>query len=881
MVADVRRERMWHIAGVDQTRRRGITPIGSRFVGRTGELASLTRCFYEGARLVTLIGPGGIGKTTLARELLAQRVAPEGARSGARALVVDLDGTTTLPELLDRVASVCGANVSDVGAVAVASVGAALDELGPATLVLDGFDGLVPLAHATVGAWTEHCVELEIVVTSREALGLVSEHVLEVGPMGLHQAEDAIAILVGAARRVAVGFMPRPEDTGALAEIVRVLDGVPLALDLAGARLPLVGARNLLADLHAGVRLQQGARGRPERHASTDAAVRGSFEALAAHEKDVLAQLTVFRGGFTAASAAAIVVVSSADASALDVLESLRARSLVRTRGDGARFDLYAQVRDFVVSERPSPIEAAASRHAAWFVTEAERAAERAHVEREARAWLLAERENVLEVARRVLGGGVPSAIRAEPAIRSLVAMRDVLLFRGPGAELAELVSPIVERTRDSGVAPKLSARVMLLRGAIQRERGDVRASLKDLLAAESIARTLEDELLGAEASLELGKTVRLGGELEAAGTTFGRAARMAGGVGARMLQAEATALEGATAGERGDVALARVLCERAVALAGDDRLAGARLRTLAARAYAELGDRTGARSAAESAERLAMMNGDLATAAEALVLSALAAHDAGDLEGASAVLARARDLFATIGHEANAAIARGHLGAIAREQGRSAEAYATLSDARDVLGRLARPAHAAYFGAHLAGLEAALGRHDAAAQILDRLVLEREADAWWPFSATACVEAQRAGAVTVSGTTLLARLFSRTVGAHAIVAPTPREDALVVGAGGAWFRPPHGTRVGLERRRSLALLLDHLAKTHVEQAGATVRAATLFSAAWPGEKAIASAAAHRVRVAVATLRKMGLRDCLVTTPEGYALTPALELVRA
>ena len=178
-----------------------------------------------------------------------------------------------------------------------------------------------------------------------------------------------------------------------------------------------------------------------------------------------------------------------------------------------------------------------------------------------------------------------------------------------------------------------------------------------------------------------------------------------------------------------------------------------------------------------------------------------------------------------------------------------------------------------------LGAIEAALGRREAAARILDGLALDREADDGWPFSAEESVAAQRAG--TATGTTLLARIFSRTMGTRTNGASPPSEDALVVGASGAWFRPPRGARVGLERRRSLALLLDHLARSHVEQPGAPARAAVLFSAAWPGEKAIASAAAHRVRVAVATLRKLGLRDCLVTTPEGYALTPTLEVVRA
>jgi hypothetical protein len=85
---------------------------------------------------------------------------------------------------------------------------------------------------------------------------------------------------------------------------------------------------------------------------------------------------------------------------------------------------------------------------------------------------------------------------------------------------------------------------------------------------------------------------------------------------------------------------------------------------------------------------------------------------------------------------------------------------------------------------------------------------------------------------------------------------------------------------VGLERRRSLALLLDRLAAERTN-GGGTLGAAPLFAAAWPGEKAIASAAAHRVRVAVATLRKMGLRDLIVTTPDGYAIAAHQHVVRA
>jgi hypothetical protein len=111
--------------------------------------------------------------------------------------------------------------------------------------------------------------------------------------------------------------------------------------------------------------------------------------------------------------------------------------------------------------------------------------------------------------------------------------------------------------------------------------------------------------------------------------------------------------------------------------------------------------------------------------------------------------------------------------------------------------------------------------------------------------------------------------------------APPPPPDALLVGEAGAWFRPPNGARVGLERRKSLALLLDRLASERLARPGATLAGGALFAAAWPGEKAIASAASHRVRVAVATLRKMGLRDLLVTQADGYALDANVGVVRA
>jgi hypothetical protein len=280
---------------------------------------------------------------------------------------------------------------------------------------------------------------------------------------------------------------------------------------------------------------------------------------------------------------------------------------------------------------------------------------------------------------------------------------------------------------------------------------------------------------------------------------------------------------------------------ERAAALA--DPLAAPGIFLLLARLRAESGDASGARRAIDDA---LARDPDARTYGEAEVLRGLVLHDAGDLDGATSALARARDHFAVHGMAFDAAIARGHLGVVARERGRAAAAYALLAEARDAL----RPSeHAAYFEVHLSGI--ADGPPD--------VIHLRARD---PLALPAA---------------LLERIVRRA--SKKAEAPPP-DDALLVGAGGSWFRAPEGVRVGLERRRSLALLLDRLAAERLERPGATLSAAALFAAAWPGERAIASAAAHRVRVAVATLRKMGLRDLLVTTPEGYSLAFDRPLMR-
>ncbi|MBS2015114.1 MAG: hypothetical protein JST00_19645 [Deltaproteobacteria bacterium] len=824
------------------------------FVGRASDLEAIARWFDEGARVVTLVGPGGAGKSALAAEHAVRRVA-SGDRAGAILCEVGAARAAIDPRAALRDAMAVALAIEPGRRSAEpegddARIGAALAARGDVVVVIDDFEGLVEHAADSIGAWSSAAPEAEIVVTSRERLAITGEVVHEVGPMDA----DGVALLVAAAAKRAAGFALREDDVADARRVVAALDGLPLALDMAGARLPLVGARGVLAEVQASLEsLRRDVRGGPARHATLEAAVRGSFDALAERDREVLAQLTVFRGGFTAESVAGVIEPGAGE-TAVASLARLRDRSLVRMRdAPSARFDLFASVRAFAARQRPASVAAAAERHAAWFAMRATEAAESAHRDRRARAWLAAERENLLAIAERVVASdAAPSARAAELALRAIVASYPLLLSsRRPLGALAAAVTPVVERTRDSGAEPALAARALLLRGALRREAKNVRAALKDLLAAESIAKGLADALLEADAQVELGRTLLIAKEGEAARRQLEKAAVAFGRMGARAREAHALAWRARAHREAGeaDAASRRAWLERAAGLAnGEDGLAGwvllelgeelALSRGAPRSAPASSAPHASAKSALSEAIVLAVRERDALLEAEArarlgaVLLEEAELAEKTAIDAAERELVAARDAFEVQGLELEAAVVRGRLGLVARARGREGEACALFADARDAALRADCKEEAARWAELLEPIEPPPGSPRP------------------PRSA---------------------RLAA---------------DALVVGESGAWFRPPNGARVGLERRRNLARILDRLAAAHEAAKGlagavAPISSGQLFEVAWPGEKALPHAAAHRVRVAVATLRKMGLAEAILTTPTGYALAAHTTVVRA
>ncbi|AKV01439.1 Signal transduction response regulator [Labilithrix luteola] len=861
-------------------------------VGRTRELAAMEAHIAEGERLLTVFGPAGIGKTAFAREVARRFV--EGTAGGtdrARAWACDLEHARDAADVEDAVARA-------IGAEGPAVIGEALGVRGPSLVVLDACEH-VGTGLARLAMWLEAAPEAIFVLTSRRR-DVVPGVVVELEPL----VEGAELFRVFAARS---GARLNDGDAPYIDAICMELGNVPLAIELAAARVAVLGARALLHRLKTRfevLRRPTAATG-PARHTSLEAAIDASWEALTAHEQGALAQSSVFHGGF-ALEAAESVIVIDAEPSAppvLDVLSSLRDRALLSSRpstvAGEARLSLDANVRAYAARKLGSGVLAAEERHAQYYATTADawaRALDGADGA-VARLRVLADKDNILAVTRRVRREGPVGVRTAEPALRALVALAPVLLAAGPFEAYAQVLEPVLHATRSSGADPRLVARVLLVRATIARLRGTPRAAAEDLVRALGMARAVGDLRIEARALTEIGVALEARGDLAGAEEHHGLAMNLA-------RRADDGVEEGAIARRLGVLVARRGRCDEGTALL--ERALSLHQATNAAwtvaedhRALAALAIDRGAveraRSHVEEALRDSREANDVRGEALAMELAGLLAHDAGDLEVAARSYGEALERLQELGARHLEAALLVRLGAVARERGRAAEAWTLLRTASSRLRD--DPAASALLAAHVAALEAAAGRPDDArvsiGQAAEGIVEGGDVVASSFLAvARATLEGRAPLVENAAELDVLARrsadlrIFLRGGrAAPRVVEPPPEpstlEAALVVGEGGLWFRVPNGERVSLERRRSLALLLDRLLAARLEHPGVAIASEALQRAAWPGERIVPSAGAHRLRVAVATLRKLGLRELVETTPTGYRLSGDVPCVRA
>lgn len=321
------------------------------FVGRSEELKTLAQRFTEGARLLTVCGPGGMGKTRLALRYAWSWLGdhPEGL------WFCDLSSARGLDGLLHAVGQ--GLDVP-LGNDPVAQLGRAIAGRGRCLLILDNFEQLRPHARDTLGCWLDAAPQARFIVTSREVLGLPGESMLSLAPL---PADDA-ALLFHQRARSAHALHDPAADPQATRKLVDLLDGMPLAIELAAPRVRVMPTAELLARMGDRFRLLAARSGRPDRQATLRATLAWSWELLSPDERAVLAQLAIFEGGFAWPAVQAVVRLggnANEDDSPndsdeapwiIDLLQSLVDKSLVAPRL-GARFNLLRSVREFALEE--------------------------------------------------------------------------------------------------------------------------------------------------------------------------------------------------------------------------------------------------------------------------------------------------------------------------------------------------------------------------------------------------------------------------------------------------------------------------------------------------------------------------------------------------
>ena len=349
--------------GSPQAKRHALPAEADPLIGRGDDLRELEEKLENGSRLVTLLGAAGMGKTRLA------------IRYGWRGLETwpggvwfcDLSEAASLGRIVSSVAESLGVPLGNEDPVE--HLGRSLAAHQRCLVILDNFEQLVDLGEATVGRWLQLAPEARFLVTSRERLGVRGETVQILEPLTVDSGAE---LFIDRAQRQHPGFLLDGPAAVAVRELVTLTDGIPLAIELAAARVAVMTPAQIAERMRDRFRILStslGASGRGARHATLEAAIDGSWELLDPWEKAAFAQCSVFQGGFTLEAAEHVLDLRAwPDAPwVVDVVQSLVDKSLLRPlrgegSGDGAapmRLGMFASLQEYARARLQATAEGA------------------------------------------------------------------------------------------------------------------------------------------------------------------------------------------------------------------------------------------------------------------------------------------------------------------------------------------------------------------------------------------------------------------------------------------------------------------------------------------------------------------------------------------
>ena len=649
----------------------GVSPL----VGRELELSELNSAL-DGARLVTLTGPGGVGKTRLALACIASRA--EATRC------VELGALSDANLLVLALMDAFGAS-SELGVEPLHSV-VAHAPAEPTILLLDNCEHVLRAAAEASAELIVRIPQLRIIATSREPLGVAGEVVFLTPPLSLGRDGDAVRLFVDRARRANRRFSPDEGQLGQIETLCAELDGLPLAIELAAGRARVLGLPEIAEH---GRRLDILGGGPEElpRHRSLRASLDWSYQLLNPAEQCLFARLAVFAGGWQLTGAEAVCAGEPiSPAGMLDDLSSLVDRALITvTAVDGEpRFDMLSTVRVYA-EERCAELPDAARRkraHAEWCAELAEEAAGQLMGPGQARALARLDRETAN------LRAALEWSYNGDPGVGLRIASALGLYWhaRGRFVEGRQSLERLMPHAR--GQDPELRATALWALGLMLLSLGALDKASTVIEEAIGRARDLADPRLLGRALNELAE-LDLMGDPVAASVPLQEAVKLARSADDTWCMADALGKLGAAALYRGEAASAGKPLEQCLALsrkAGDARTVHRALGGLARVALLEGRPVEGIKLLEEGLS-ISRSLGDRNWIAQDLAMLGELKRAAGDSAGARASIEDALGLA----HEIRAAypiyLGTGLLGRAALASGDHAEAERWFSRALD-LGR-------------------------------------------------------------------------------------------------------------------------------------------------------------------------------------------------
>lgn len=838
------------------------------FLGREADLAAVEATLESGARWVSIVGPPGVGKTTLMRRL-------------------GLGQASRWCDLTSAVAEDMIPHLSDgLGFEASETLPQALD---PSTLILiDNAEQVATCLRPHVERWLREHPSVRVVLTSRVRLGSGAEHVHELGPL----TDTASLLFRDRAARVGA-VLEGPDADADIEAIVELLEGMPLSLELAASRLSVLSLGQLRRRLDTDLMSLRGAPGMfAERHRKLAATLQMTWSMLDEDSRAAVQALAHLPDGFGLETAAALLDLDQDDVE--DLVYVLRGHSLLRGSDDACarRFRFFVAVQQFAIEQGDpargrAAVLAWAIRHGkAWWAAELDAAQ---------RAENVAERYNLLHAAAELL--------RQERVDDACVILVSIATSMGQfvNHEFSRLLE-VVQRDAP-GRDPSLHAMVVGHQATQLRISGDVPSAVQAAQRALRLARIDNRPAVVATVRHKLAVGLWRLGEIGRAKELFVQAADARRAMGADAAEASSrggVAIMEHIAGNmvEAEAAFTRVVeiglgCPQAVSAAvvargnrsqlywdtGRYELAESELRETIRLCYANEMSRYAAIQSSELA-RMLVSRGELDAAEAELDAAGVAVEEK-----------------AGIGDVGVCHIIRGQL---RLRQGREADAQGCFEAGVEKLrtsGDIAPLVSGLLWmgaGLALAGrTEDAMARFDEADALLaptpwQSLKVAARLHRLFPSVVSGAYESVRQQVATIreegapfsnnADAKEVVNALEDAVRARIALAASSGE-ALVLPPDATWFRLGEGETVVLKRRRAPRFLLARLAQHRVLSPGEPLSLWELIEAGWPGEDLHPDVGTNRLYVALATLRKLGLDEVIVTRSGGYAIADDVNVV--